>query len=122
MPTNVKPTFERTADAALEETRAIYAQRGAEYADSWAVEHLVFTLTRSTLARFGIRLTDEEMRLLQLAALCDVKDQRIAAGGPFKKDSFIDGLAYRASYTTHRDEYEKTHPSGAGEDFFDRIS
>jgi hypothetical protein len=110
--TSDRPTFERTADAALDETRAIYSQRGAEYSDSWALENLVDTFTRSTLARFGVNLTDEQVRLLQLAALADVKDQRIGAGGPFKRDSYIDGLAYRAAYITLRAEYEETHPGG----------
>lgn len=107
---NAAPTFERTADAALDQVRAIYSQRGGEYADSWSLKHLVTTLTRATLARFGVTLDDEQLRLLQLAALVDVKNQRIGAGGEWKADSIVDGIAYAASYLTLREEYERAHP------------
>lgn len=104
-----KPTFERTADATLEQVRAIYAQRGAEYADSWSLENLVTTYLDSTLAMIGLTGVPAEVkRLLQLACLVDVKDSRM--GGPFKADTVIDSLAYRASYLTLREEYEKKPP------------
>ena len=104
------PTFERTADATLGQVRAIYAQRGAEYADSWAIENLVTTYLDSTLAMMGLTNVPAEVkRLIQLACLVDVKDSRM--GGPWKADSAIDGIAYRASYTTLREEYEKKNPA-----------
>jgi hypothetical protein len=105
-----KPTFERTADATLEQVRAIYSARGQEYADSWALENLVTTYLDSTLAMMGLTNVPAEVkRLLQLACLVDVKDSRM--GGPWKSDSAIDGIAYRASYTALREEYEKKPPS-----------
>ena len=99
-----RPIFERTADATLDEVRGIYAQRGGEYADSWALPNMVATFTQHTLAAFGVNLTDEQIRLLVMAALIDVKDSRLA--GPWKADSVVDGIAYRAAYTQLRVEYE----------------
>lgn len=119
-----KPTFERNADATLEDVRATYAQRGAEYADSWHTENMVTTFTRSTLERFGIKLDLDQVRLLQAAALVDIKDSRI--GGGWKRDSAVDGIAYRACYTNLREEYEKTHPPNEPEltvsSFFERCT
>lgn len=100
----MKPTFERCADAALEQARATYASRGVEYADSWALENQIATFTAATLRAFGLTLTPEQMRLLQAAALIDVKDSRM--GGPWKPDSVVDGLAYRALFLTLMEEYQ----------------
>lgn len=105
---STKPTFERNADATLEEVRSTYAERGEQYADSWHPDNMVVTFTRETLARFGITLDLEQIRLLQAAALIDIKDSRI--GGGWKKDSVVDSIAYRACYTNLRDEYEQAHP------------
>jgi len=100
------PTFERTADATLDRTRATYAERGNGYGDSWDVSNVTDAVTRATLERFGIRGLDAyEMRLLQLACLIDVKDSRLI--GKWNPDSLVDGIAYRAVYTTLRDEYEQ---------------
>lgn len=101
----MKPTFEAAADRTLDDVRAIYASRGGEYADSWALENQVSTFTDATLRAFGLTLSPEQMRLLQLAALIDVKDARL--GGPWKADSMLDGIAYRAAYTALREEYRR---------------
>lgn len=106
----MKATFERTADQTLDDVRAVYAQRGAEYADSWALDRMVSTLTEATLARFGVKLETEQVRLVLLAALVDIKDSRL--GGPWKKDSIVDGIAYRAAYCQLREEYESLHAGG----------
>lgn len=103
-PSAGKATFERTADVTLDTVRATYAQRGGEYADSWSIKNQVATFTESTLARLGVSLSADEIRLVQLAALIDVKDSRLT--GPFKADSIVDGIAYRAVYATLRQEYE----------------
>jgi hypothetical protein len=64
----------------------------------------------STLAAMGLTNVPAEMkRLLLLASLVDVKDSRLV--GPWKKDSVLDGIAYRAAYMTLRDEYEKKNPA-----------
>ncbi len=98
------PIFESSADAALEKVRATYSQRGEEYADSWNSENIVTTFSAATLLAFGLRLTVEQMRLLQCAALIDMKDSRL--GGPWKADSLVDSIAYRACYLTLREQYE----------------
>lgn len=101
------PVFESGANKTLETVKATYSQRGQEYADSWDLAYMVSTFTRSTLAAFGITLTDEQIRLLQCASLVDIKDSRMI--GPWKADSAVDGIAYRSLYTTLRDEYEAAH-------------
>lgn len=98
---DIKQTFERCADATLDEVRATYAQRGQEYADSWALDRIVTTLTANVLREImGVEATPEEMRLLQAAVLCDVKDARLC--GPYKRDSIVDGVAYRALFAQLR--------------------
>lgn len=103
------PVFESGANKTLDAVKATYSQRGQEYADSWATANMVATFTRSTLAAFGITLTDEQVRLLQCASLVDIKDSRMI--GPWKSDSAVDGIAYRAFYTALREEYEKGEPA-----------
>lgn len=101
----MKPTFERNADETIIETRATYCQRGAEYADSWHLDNQISTFLDSTLALIGLTDVPKDVkRLMQLACLIDVKDSRM--GGPWKKDSVVDGIAYRAAYTALREEYE----------------
>jgi hypothetical protein len=99
-----KPTFERTADATLDQVRSIYAQRGGEYGDSWSLENSRPVFTEHTLRSFGVTLDREQLRLVVMAALVDVKDSRMI--GPWKLDSVVDGVAYRAAYATMREEYE----------------
>jgi hypothetical protein len=101
---NAQPTFERTADATLDTTRATYAQRGGEYGDSWSLENMVATFTEHTLKAIGNDRSPAAIRLLVMAALVDVKDSRMT--GPWKMDSLVDGVAYRACYGTLREEYE----------------
>ena len=101
-----QPVFESSAGPILKECLELSTTRGASYSDSWSLENQVSTLTTATLDRFGITLEPEQIRLLQLASLADVKDSRIVAGGPFKRDSVADGINYRAAYCTLREEYE----------------
>jgi hypothetical protein len=98
--------FEGAMHRVLGECTGLGTQRGQEYADSWALENVVTTFTKNTLLRFGFTLNQEQLRLVIAAALVDVKDQRINAGGPWKRDSAIDGINYRALYTDLREEYE----------------
>lgn len=100
-------TFERCAGPVLEECHSIATTRGVEYADSWAIENCVFTLFRATLERMYLRLDPYQMRLLMAAALCDIKDSRMGAGGAWKRDSMIDSINYRALYATLREEFER---------------
>ena len=97
----VKMTFERCADTTLAEVRATYAQRGEDYSDSWSLETFVTTFTAHTLRELaGIEMTPEELRLVICAALVDIKDSRMI--GKWRRDSLIDGCAYRALYAQLR--------------------
>jgi hypothetical protein len=97
-------TFEKGIETILGEGVAIATQRGGEYGDSWALGNLVSTFTRSTLESFGIKVTDEQLRLIQMAALIDVKDARMI--GPYKEDSVVDGINYRAVFAYLRRLYD----------------
>jgi hypothetical protein len=97
-------TFEKGIETILGEGVAIAKQRGGEYGDSWALGNLVSTFTRSTLESFGIKVTDEQLRLIQMAALIDVKDARMI--GPYKEDSVVDGINYRAVFAYLRRLYD----------------
>lgn len=95
--------FNHGADTALASVRETYDARGQEYGDTWALENQCFDFIAATLRAFGMTLTPTQMRLLKLASLIDTKDDRML--GPWKADSVIDGIAYRAVYATLRNEY-----------------
>lgn len=105
-------TFDFYAASVLNESLEIQAQRGTEYGDTWALENMNATFTQATLARiilnphFDGNVTLEEVRLIIMAALVDVKDSRVASGD-WKKDSVVDGINYRAVYAGLREEYEE---------------
>jgi hypothetical protein len=101
-------TFNRSVDATLAECQAISDQRGGEYQDTWALENLHAPFTRHTLRALGgagYQFSNEQIRLLVLAALIDVKDSRML--GPWKADTVIDGINYRAAYAELRRLYEE---------------
>lgn len=90
---NNKPLFELYADATLDAVRGTYAQRGTEYADTWAVLNPL--AVKAVMAKFGIPEPPiGQLKAIIAAALVDVKYQRI--GGGYKEDSLIDGIAYSA--------------------------
>lgn len=92
----MKQTFEAAMDRVLGECLDIANQRGAEYADSWHLDNIVTTFTAMALRKFGVALTKEQLRIVLCAALVDVKDQRLASGAPYKRDTVVDGINYRA--------------------------
>ena len=98
--------FDRCADATLDEVKSIYMQRGGEYADSWALENQRAPFTRTVLRDIlGLNdVADDELRLIIMAALVDVKDSRM--GGPYKRDTVVDGIAYRAMFAQLMLEWE----------------
>lgn len=98
------PVFESGISAILGDSVKVSEQRGGEYGDSWALDNLVTTFTRSTLESFGLHLSDEQVRLLQMASLIDVKDARLI--GPYKEDSVVDGINYRAVFAYLRRLYD----------------
>ncbi len=107
-----EPTFERCAGKVLGEAISLFQQRGGEYADSFHVDNMVTTFTEATLrlcAEHEINIyTDKEwIRLLQLAAIVDLKDARMI--GPFKMDTVVDGINYRAVWGQLAEEFLAAH-------------
>lgn len=89
-------TFETALEDTLTECSSIGTCRGAVYSDSWHLDNQVSVCTTAVCTNLGIlSLTPEEIRLIQLAALVDVKLQRVFSGAP-TRDSFIDGINYMA--------------------------
>jgi hypothetical protein len=100
-------TFEAAMARVLGECVDIGMTRGQEYDDSWSIENIVTTFTGSTVKKLtGCSLSRDELRLIIAAAVVDLKDQRIAAGGAWKRDTMIDGINYRALYTDLREGLE----------------
>lgn len=108
----MKQTFERCADKTLlEEVRPTYAERGAQYADTWDPKNTSLHFTREAFAAlrdiYPESIGPKEIQLLHLAALVDVKISRMTGG--FRSDTVIDLIAYLAAYKTLREEYEDGH-------------
>jgi hypothetical protein len=99
-----KAIFNAAVDHVLGDCLATSNQRGDEYQDTWALENQVTTFLDATLRDFGTKLSPEQTRLVMLAALIDVKDSRMI--GPFKMDTLVDGINYRACYAHLRELYE----------------
>lgn len=101
-----QPSFDRACRATLEESLEVQAQRGDEYGDTWAIDNMVATFTKATLDEVfpDSIYTMEQVRLIVMAALIDVKDSRMI--GAWKEDTVLDGVNYRAAYNTFRKEYE----------------
>lgn len=89
----VKPTFERLADSTIQEVTATYAQRGAQYGDSWA--NSSWNTVNAVCGQLGVTIPPEFRRAIALAFLCDVKYNRHTGG--FKRDTLIDSIAYQAA-------------------------
>lgn len=102
-------TFDAGADKTLDAVRAIYAQRGEEYGDSWRLENMTTTFTEAVLRRMNVQAAPTMLRLLQLASLVDVKESRLK-NGPYKQDSVIDGIAYRALFDALWERPESSQP------------
>lgn len=92
LPPRGKPAFEQNADASLARAKAIYAQRGSEYADTWG--HCQFLAMKAVAKQLGIKIDEKYFRALATAAFVDMKYQRLEGG--YKDDSVMDGMAYAA--------------------------
>lgn len=90
MSTESVPIFETFADKTLSRVRATYAQRGGEYGDSW--RNCQWLAMKATCRELGISIPEAKLRALAVAALYDVKYQRLEGG--YKDDSVIDAIAY----------------------------
>ncbi len=89
-----QPMFEKLANATLDEVKKTYSTRGTQYGDTWAEAR--FVLVEATLKKFGVKLSEGQIRSLVLASLSDVKYWRNIGG--LKRDSLIDGIAYTAAF------------------------
>lgn len=85
-----KPLFEERADRTLDKVRAVYAQRGGEYADTWRTCR--FLAMKATAKKLGLVIHDDFFRALATAAFYDMKYERLSGG--YKDDSVIDAIAY----------------------------
>lgn len=101
--TLTKQTFERCADTAISEVRAIFAQRGADYADTWSEENAAAHFTREAEKALRGDTSTRAIQLRHLAALIDVKISRMTGG--YKSDTVADLVAYLCCYKTMREEY-----------------
>lgn len=96
-------TFERSANETLDDVRPLYSHRGSTYGDTWALPNQKTTFTEYVLGLRRDPFYQQWLRLLQLAVLIDVKDSRIR--GVNIDDSIMDGIAYRASFRSHLQDY-----------------
>jgi hypothetical protein len=107
-----KATFEEAMNNVLGAALALGAQRGQEYADSWAKGNLSTAflnhVQRTFIAKRGnvpwVFGKFEEDRITLLASLCDVKLSRLT--GPFKEDTFVDLINYVAVLLQMLKEYD----------------
>lgn len=95
-----KPLFEERADRTLDKVRAVYAQRGNEYADTWRTCR--FLAMKATAKKLGLAIPDDQMRVLATAAFYDMKYERLSGG--YKDDSVIDAIAYGSFWVDEMDE------------------
>lgn len=82
--------FESNMRASWAEVDATVLQRAGEYSDTWS--DCQWLKVKAIAKRFGLELSTEMARALAAGALCDVKYQRNQGG--YKRDSFLDGVAY----------------------------
>lgn len=90
-------TFERLASATFAEAAAIFSQRGEQYQDSWLQPVTIFSDTIPV--KWLGDPSPEARRVVQLAALVDVKLARLATTG-YHDDSILDALNYLAAFRT----------------------
>jgi len=100
--------FERNAEASLAKVRAIFTERGGQYADTWELAQWVKTI--AVARSIGIELSNEQARKIVAAALCDVKYWRNLGG--YKEDNLLDGIAYDANLMAEMSTDEQKHQSG----------
>jgi hypothetical protein len=98
-----QPIFETYADLSFGRVRATYAQRGTEYGDSW--RNCQWLAMKATCRKLGIDVPERLLRALAVAALYDVKYQRLEGG--YKDDSVIDAMAYGGLWAEEMRRLEK---------------
>lgn len=96
-------TFERLADATLARCRAVYAQRGASYGDTWL--KTPFNALDAVTRKLGYVVERRHMRAIAAAVLVDIKYERLVGG--YSDDSIVDGINYAAVLAEEMRELSK---------------
>lgn len=120
-PVPVAPTpkpagrFESNMRASWAEVDATVLQRAGEYSDTWS--DCQWLKVKAIAKRYGLELSTDLARALAAGALCDVKYQRNQGG--YKRDSFLDGVAYDLNAMEEVAQLDKLTPTGVAELFKD---
>lgn len=113
-PSVQRHAFNRAVSTSLGESLEVSDQRAGEYSDTWAVENLTAPRLGSILREIAkhqyggdtidvAALTPEEIRLIVVASLADVKTSRYL--GPWKDDTPADEINYLAALKQWMREY-----------------
>ena len=93
-----EPLFNSACKKRLNKAIDIVDQRGQQYGDT--LRDCQWLMLRATyeqindMAGYGYFLTDESLRALAIAALCDIKYQRFQGG--WNEDNIDDGINYQS--------------------------
>jgi len=102
-----KPAFNAAVDSTLHGALEISNERGTEYGDTWALENQHTPFLDAVLNELRhpdpCDWTNEEKRLIVIAALCDVKISRLLGG--YKADTLDDLINYVAALRAWMAEY-----------------
>lgn len=99
-----KPLFETRADSTLDKVRAIYADRGTSYSDTWRTCR--FTNMKAVAKQLGLTIDERFFRALCAAGFVDMKQERMSGG--WKEDNMIDGIAYEALLIGEMDSLDRS--------------
>jgi hypothetical protein len=99
--------FETGAHRTLTDVFQTFNARGVEYGDSWSVENQVPGFVDAMREVVGEDRSRDANRLIRAAGLVDTKISRITSGGPFKRDSYVDLVAYLAHLCDLHEQYEQ---------------
>lgn len=102
------PVFENGAQRTLTDVFKTFTERGKEYADSWSEPFQPPGFVNAMRIAVEADCGWEANRLIRIAGLVDTKVSRIVAGGEFKRDSYIDLIAYLALMCELHEQYERS--------------
>lgn len=97
--------FETGAHRTLTDVFQTFTGRGVEYADTWALEHQHPLFTATIRKLVGEDDSRAANRLIRCAGLVDTKISRLTSGGEYKRDSYIDLIAYLANLAELHEQY-----------------
>jgi hypothetical protein len=103
--------FENGAHRTLTDVFATYNERGAQYKDSWALENQPPGFVDAMRELVGDDHSNKASRIIRLAGLADTKISRIISGGAYRRDSYVDLIAYLSLLCELHEQYA-AEPSG----------